>query len=94
MKKCKFLLLACVICLGCKSRGGVQSSGPETGPGADVPAPTLQAESEKKGFSWKKTLQMVGLNKSDSDKEPEAEVAAAPAQNERPVDLSNGPLCR
>lgn len=82
MKKCQFLLLACVICLGCKSRGGVQSSGPEAGPGAEVPAPELQAESEKKGFSWKKTLQMVGLNKSDSDQEPEQEVEVATAQNE------------
>ena len=73
MKKGLFLLLAFVICLGCKSRGDVKQAGPEAGTNPEVPAATAQAEPDQSGFSWKKAMQLVGFQQST-----EEEAASAP----------------
>jgi len=64
MKKRLFLLLACSICLGCRTHGGAQRSAPEISLSPDVPAPTVQPAPEARGFSWKKALQFAGFQQS------------------------------
>jgi len=66
MKRITFLLLACVVCLGCRSRGGVQRQA--QAPGAQAPdtsvevaGNSLQAEPEEEVPVWKRAFRLVGF---------------------------------
>lgn len=66
MKRNTFLLLACVVCLGCRSRGGVQQHAQAPGaqaPGAsvEVAGNSVQAEPEEEVPVWKRALRLVGF---------------------------------